>query len=156
MNAVPPNFPPPSARALPPRSGLGAGPGNGPGNGSGGGAAGSQGANATSMRWAALGDAGNVVAAMAGFAAEQPDMVTRNFPALIRDCPPWRRQLAENAVADLAAIMEPGMAALLAINARGADARPAARALWAEYRAARAAITALLPRAGAMGPLRSA
>jgi hypothetical protein len=107
------------------------------------------------MRWAALGDAGAVVATLAGLAPEPVESQARNFPVLIRETTPWRRTLAENAVADLAAVMEPGMAALLAINARGADTRPAARALWQEYIRARAAILALVP-ANRAGPLRSA
>jgi hypothetical protein len=45
--------------------------------------------------------------------------------------------------------MEPGLAALLAVNARGADPRPAAEALWREFLAARAAVLALLPPAAA-------
>jgi hypothetical protein len=113
-------------------------------------------ASATSMRWSALGDAGAIVAALAGIAAERPNRTVRNFPMLIRDCPAWRRKLADNMVADLAAVMEPGIAALLSINARGADPRPAARALWREFAAARAAILDLLPPAGEMGPPRLA
>jgi len=87
------------------------------------------GANSTSLRWAALLEAGKVVCAMAGMAAEQPSRQVRAFPVLVRDCPRWKRELADNGVADLAAVMEPGIAALLAINARGADPRPAARAV---------------------------
>ena len=68
-----------------------------------------------------------------------------DFPLRIADAEPWRQAQAENGIADLAAIMEPGIAALLAINARGADPRPAAEALWREFRAAREAILALLP-----------
>ncbi len=40
------------------------------------------------------------------------------------------------------------IAALLAVNARGADPRPAAQALWREFVAARAAIVSLLPPTG--------
>ncbi|MFC3098404.1 hypothetical protein [Alteraurantiacibacter palmitatis] len=112
--------------------------------------------NTTSLRWAALSDAGAVVAALAGAEPEAPDLRLRNFPLLIRECPAWQRQLALDAVEDLAAVMEQGIAALLAINARGADPRPAARALWAEFHAARTAMLALLPQTGGMGPLRSA
>lgn len=115
------------------------------------------GPNATGLRWAALSDAGAVVAALAGVEPETPDLRLRNFPLLIREAPLWQRELAQNAVEDLAAVMEPGLAALLAINARGADPRPAARALWAEFRAARQAVLALLPQQGrGLGPLRSA
>lgn len=114
------------------------------------------GASATSMRWAALGDAASVVATLAGLEPERTSAEVRNFPALIRDAESWRRERAENGVADLAAIMEPGIAALLAVNARGADPRPAAMALWREFVAARAAILSLLPPSGALGPRRSA
>src|SRR5690349_16462734 len=114
------------------------------------------GASATSMRWAALGDAAGVVATLAGLEPERTCAEVRNFPALIRDAEPWRRERAENGVADLAAIMEPGLAALLAVTARGVDPRPAAIALWREFIAARAAILSLLPPSGALGPRRSA
>jgi hypothetical protein len=110
----------------------------------------------TSMRWAALAEAGKVVAMLAGVDGETQDREVRSFPVLIRDAEPWRRTLAENGCADLAAIMEPGIAALLAIHARGADCRPAAHALWQEFTAARRAMLALLPPSGELGPKRSA
>jgi len=134
MNAVPPSFTA-SARA----------------------AAFAQGsASATSMRWAALADAANVVALLAGIEPERPTPEVRNFPALIRDAETWRRERAEYGVADLAAVMEPGIAALLAVNARGADPKPAAMALWREFIAARSAILSLLPSSGGLGPRRIA
>lgn len=126
MNAMPPSF---TAAG---RAGFAQGP-----------------ASATSLRWAALADAANVVAALAGVEPERPGPEIRNFPALIRDAEAWRREQAENGVADLAAVMEPGIAALLAVNARGADPKPAAMALWREFTAARAAVLALLPLDGA-------
>lgn len=113
-------------------------------------------ASATSMKWAALQEAANVVASLAGLEPERSNAQVRNFPALIRDAGGWRLELAEGGIADLAAVMEPGIAALLGINARGADARPAALALWREFTTARAALLALLPPAGALGPRRSA
>ena len=113
-------------------------------------------ASSTSMRWAALSEAGQVVAMLAGLEAERPNKDVRNFPALIRDAEKWRRDLADHGCADLAAVMEPGISALLAINARGADCRPAALALWREFVKARDAMLALLPPSGQMGPRRSA
>jgi hypothetical protein len=80
----------------------------------------------------------------------------RNFPALIRDADMWRRERAEFGISDLAAIMEPGLAALLAVNARGADPRPAALALLQEYNSACEALLSLLPPSGALGPRRTA
>lgn len=108
------------------------------------------------MRWAALADAANVVAMLAGIEPERATPEVRNFPALIRDAEAWRRERAENGVADLAAVMEPGIAALLAVNARGADSKPAAMALWREFIAARSAILSLLPSNGGLGPRRIA
>jgi hypothetical protein len=111
-------------------------------------------ANTTSMRWAALSDAANVVALLAGIEPERPTPEVRNFPALIRDAEAWRRDQAENGVADLAAVMEPGITALLAINARGTDPKAAAMALWREFVAARSAILALLPAGSGASPRR--
>lgn len=103
-------------------------------------------ASSTSLRWAALVEAGQVVAMLAGLGAERPGKEIRNFPALIRDAEKWRRDMADNGCVDLAAVMEPGIAALLEINARGADCKPAALALWHEFVAARTAMLALLPQ----------
>jgi hypothetical protein len=113
-------------------------------------------ASALSMKWSALHDAANVVAALAGLAAEPPRPDLRNFPAVVRDAGGWRRELAEQSVDDMSAIMEPGIAALLAAHARGADASAAALALWQEFHSARNALLELLPPAGPLGPQRSA
>ena len=114
------------------------------------------GTSAMSERWTALADAANVVATLAGLEAEGTSAQMRNFPALIRDAEPWRREHAENSIADLAAVMEPGIAALLALHARGTDSRSAAMALWREFTAARGAILSLLPASGDHGPRRIA
>lgn len=134
MNALPPSFPPSGA---PPRAGVGTA------------------TSAASMKWAALQDAAAVVATLAGLEPERPSSEIRNFPAVIRDAGDWRRETAEKGIDDLAAIMEPGIAALLAVNARGADAGAPAMALWREFHAARAALLALAPPAGDLGPKRS-
>jgi hypothetical protein len=107
-------------------------------------------------KWAALHEAGAVVRALAGEEPEKSSAEIRNFPAMIRDAAPGPRALAENGIDDLVALMEPGIAALLAVNARGIDATHAAGALWHEFVAARAALLALVPPGGALGPLRSA
>ena len=133
MNAIPPSMTP-GARA---KFGQGA-------------------ASAASRKWAALLDAGNVVASLAGLGPERPDAEVRNFPALIRDAAHWRRELAEQGIEDMTAMLQPGIAALLGVNARGADPRAPALALWREFTQARAAVLALLPPAGTMGPPRSA
>ncbi|MGD9471599.1 MAG: hypothetical protein AB7G24_03400 [Novosphingobium sp.] len=145
MNAIPPSFT--RSDAARPEALL---------PGSGRAAFGQGAANAMSMKWAALQDAAGAVAALAGCALDRPGPEVRNFPAQLRNASGWRRQQAENGVADLAAIMESGLAALLSVNARGADAAPAASALLREFIAARDALLAMAPPSGALGPHRSA
>lgn len=115
-----------------------------------------RGASAMSVQWAALQDAATAVAALAGLAAEKPSAQIRNFPALIKDAGGWRLELATDGVADLAAMMRPGVKALLAVSARGQDPTAAALTLWREYHHARAALLALVPEQGRLGPLRKA
>ena len=113
-------------------------------------------ANASSLKWAALQDAAKVIAALSGLEPEHATPQVRNFPALMREAEPWRRELADRGIEDMTAVLEPGIAALLGVNARGASPRPAALALWHEFVEARAALLALLPPSGALGPRRSA
>jgi hypothetical protein len=112
-------------------------------------------ASASSLKWAALQDAGNVVASLAGLEPERSSPEVRNFPALMRDAARWRRELADRAIDEMAAVMTPGIAALLGVTARGANPRAAALALWREFTQARAAVLALLPPSGSLGPRRS-
>lgn len=102
-------------------------------------------ASAMSMKWSALHDAAGIVATLAGRAPEpmRPDL--RNFPAVVRDAGGWRREMAEQGVEDLTVIMEAGIAALLAVHARGVDAGPAAVSLWDEFQLSRAALLDLVP-----------
>ena len=104
---------------------------------------------AAGERWAALAEAARLVAALAGIPSEPfADDLAGDidaFPLRLSRAAAWRREHAERGVADLTAIMEPGIAALLAVSARGADPWPAAAALWREFTAARTAILALLP-----------
>jgi len=121
MNAVPPNFDAALAADAP---------------------------EAMGWRWEALAEAAQVVAVLGGI--EPTSFEPHDFTALLRDAEPLRRERAEHGIADLVAVMEPGIEALLAVNARGADPRPAAKALWREFAAARAAVLALLtPRPSA-------
>ena len=113
-------------------------------------------ASALSLKWAALQDAANVVAALSGLEPERASPEIRNFPALMREAASWRRELADRAIEDMNAVMEPGIAALLGVNARGASPRPAALALWREFVEARASVLVLLPPSGALGPRRTA
>ena len=101
------------------------------------------------LKWSALHDAAGIVAVLAGLAPEPLKPQVRNFPVLIRDAGGWRTALAEQGIDDRAAIMEPGIAALLAVHARGASSTAAALALWQEFVRARTALLALASPAGA-------
>lgn len=110
-------------------------------------------AGSLSVKWTALHDAANVVAGLGGIPAAAMPTRLRNFPAAMRDAGGWRRALAEQGVQDLAAFMEPGLSALLAVRARGADAAPAALALWEEFKLARDTLLSLTPPSA---PVRAA
>jgi hypothetical protein len=110
--------------------------------------------SALSMKWAALHDAANVVATLAGLAPESMSPAQRTFPATLREAAGWRRELVEQGIDDLAAILEPGISALLAVHARGVHPAAPALVLWQEFVAARDAVMRLAPPAGSLGPLR--
>lgn len=109
-----------------------------------------------SVEWAALQDAAAAVAAMAGLAPERISPDVRNFPAVIRDIGGSQLELAEQNIADIGAMMRPGLTALLAVRARGQDATAPALTLWQEYHFARTALLALIPRQSNHGPRRAA
>jgi len=96
------------------------------------------------LRWEALAEAARVVAALGGITPRPATPDAPGFAALVSQADPLRGERAAHGVADLVAVMEPGIAALLAVNARGADPRPAAQALWREFDCARAAVLAVL------------
>lgn len=94
-------------------------------------------AGSMARRWTALHEAANVVSALAGAAQEPRSHLVDDFPLAIRRAPPALRELAEQGVEDLAAIMEPGLAALIAVHSSGGNAGAPARALWQEFATAR-------------------
>ncbi|HEX7752454.1 MAG TPA: hypothetical protein VF440_08640 [Novosphingobium sp.] len=103
-------------------------------------------------RWAALHEAAGVAASLAGIAVEPFSPTLRAFPDAIRQAGATRRALAEQAIEDICAILEPGLAALLAIHARSGEIRAPALALWQEFRAARDAALALASSPGSLVP----
>ncbi|MEJ5976872.1 hypothetical protein WG901_09520 [Novosphingobium sp. PS1R-30] len=94
-------------------------------------------------KWIALHDAAAIVAALAGLAPEAPTAALTGFAAAIGQAPHWRRELAVQGIEDLAAIMEPGLSALIAVQAARGDAVAPAHALWLEFVAARDALLTL-------------
>jgi hypothetical protein len=97
------------------------------------------------LQWSALRSAAGAVADLAGHHAQLAAATDLAFPTRLQTLPPTRRAMIEQAIGDLVAVMEPGVAALLSVHESGADATPAARALWQEFVAAREGIFALVP-----------
>ena len=102
-------------------------------------------ADAADRQWAALHQAAGVVAGLAGVDDPVTPPGGQHFPEVIAQVGGWRAALAQQGIADLSAVMQPGLSALLAIHAQGADPGVAARTLWEEFTHARAAVLALLP-----------
>ena len=96
-------------------------------------------------QWNALHRAAGAVAAMAGVEVELDSPEIRRFPETVQQTQGWRRALAEQGVADLAAVMEPGLNALISVHTRGGDAHAPARTLLQEFAAARDALLVLTP-----------
>jgi len=99
-----------------------------------------------------LREADEVLSALAGI---EPDP-SPDLRALLRDAPEWRRELAEQVAADIAAALQPGLCGLSALAMRGENPRSAAQALWREFAAARAAVLSLAAADTASGPIRDA
>jgi hypothetical protein len=112
-------------------------------------------ANALSMKWSALHDAAATVALLAGQEDRGMSQEIRSFPVSIRDARPWTRELVEDGITDLAAIMEPGLSALIAAHARGAHPQAAAMALWQEFLNSRDALITLAASHAPRSSLRS-
>ena len=113
-------------------------------------------ATVTGAGWSAIEDAAATVAMIAGIPREQSDPRTRQLASAMRDAPAWQQAMAMDRIDDISAMLRPGLAALLAVNARGQSPVAPAQTLWQEYVAARDALLALIPERGGMGPRRSA
>ena len=92
------------------------------------------GSDAIGAKWRALNDAATAVAAAAKLRCDA-----------INALGGWQRAQVEQGLDDLVAIMEPGVAALLALHQRGADCTAPAEALIGEFNRARGALLNLLP-----------
>lgn len=92
------------------------------------------------IAWFALHRAGEAVAGLAGDIAQESPEGIGEFPTMIHRAGGWRLRQAEQGIADLSAIMQSGLAALLSVRERGAETGPAAQALLREFSASRDAL----------------
>lgn len=96
-------------------------------------------------RWAALHEYSLEIGRFAALADEPFDGQLASFPRRISDAGGAAHQLAQRGLDDIDAIMQPGLAALRAIHARGQEPTAPALALWREFHAARQSLLSLCP-----------
>lgn len=96
-------------------------------------AAGSEEADAIAQRWDALHAAAAAVAGLAQLRLGPESCETPDFAGFIAGAPCWKVTLLRNGLDDIAAFMQSGLTALLAVNAAGRSPAAAASALWAEF-----------------------
>ena len=73
-----------------------------------------------------------------------PEDGLADFPYAIEDAGGARLMMAREAIGDIDAMLQPGLAALRAIAKRGQDTTAPAVALWREFHASRSALLALV------------
>ena len=100
---------------------------------------------ALAVQWDAVHEAAAAVAILAQLGGGEASDAIRTLPerAVAKGGP--QLDLARRGIDDLAAVMQPGLRALLALTAKGQDTTSAALTLWREFHTARAAVLALVP-----------
>jgi hypothetical protein len=97
----------------------------------------------TQGKWASLHDPAAVLAALAEVELKVADLDPPALPTSLSEGPAWRRELFDRAALDAAAALQPGIAGVASLAARGENSSSRAQALWAEFLAAREALLAL-------------
>ena len=95
-------------------------------------------------RWAALHETARDIARLGQLGAERPCEQIDSFAENAHAAPQWRGALADRALSDLFAVVEPGLTALRTIEKEGRDPTAAAVMLWREFHRARASILHLV------------
>ncbi len=96
-------------------------------------------------RWGAVHEAATAVAGLAQLGREEASAEIASLPIRSAQQDGRAYELVANGIDDLAAVMQPGLRALLSLTASGKDTTAAAMTLWREFHVARAAILALVP-----------
>ncbi len=102
---------------------------------------------ALSMQWEAVHEAAAAVGHLAQLGREPMGEELRTFPFRAAEQGGWHYEMAARGIDDLAAVMQPGLRALLSLTAKGQDTTAAALTLWREFHTARSAILGLLETA---------
>ncbi len=97
-------------------------------------------------RWIALHDRADALTEMAQLATEPRAQTCDIFADLASNASDWQRNLAAEAIGDIEAMIEPGLAALALLAKRNLDPCAPALALWREFYSSREAVLAMLKR----------
>ncbi|NNC51553.1 MAG: hypothetical protein HKO08_00755 [Erythrobacter sp.] len=94
-------------------------------------------------KWDAVHEAAAAVATLAQLGPEEIGEDLRDLPRRASEAGGPQYELVARGIDDLAAVMQPGLRALLAMTDKGQDTTSAALTLWREFHKARDAIAAL-------------
>ncbi|MBA4765475.1 hypothetical protein [Qipengyuania huizhouensis] len=100
---------------------------------------------ALTAQWEAVHEAAAAVGILAQLGEEEESEEIRSLPQRALELGGLNLESVARGVDDLAAVMQPGLRALLSLTATGHDTTSAALTLWREFHCARAAILALAP-----------
>lgn len=95
-------------------------------------------------QWEAVHDAAAAVGHLAQLGREEPSDKVLALPLRAAETGGYTFEAVARGIDDLAAVMQPGLRALLAITAQGKDTTAAALTLWREFHHARAAILSIV------------
>ena len=94
-------------------------------------------------QWDALHEAAAAVGVLAQLGEEEATEEVRSLPQRAAKLGGTKLEMIARGIDDLAAVMRPGLRALLSMTASGQDTTSAALTLWREFHIARAAVLAL-------------
>ncbi|TMM48272.1 hypothetical protein [Qipengyuania marisflavi] len=100
-------------------------------------------AGALASQWDAVHEAAAAVGHLAQLSREDTDYSVQSLPLRAAELGGWHYEMVARGIDDLAAVMQPGLRALLALTADGRDTTAAALTLWREFHIARAAILSI-------------
>jgi len=95
-------------------------------------------------QWEAVHEAAAAVGKLAQLGREELSPEIVQLPLRAAEKGGWQYETAARGIDDLAAVMQPGLRALLSLTAQGQDTTAAALTLWREFHTARAAILDLV------------
>lgn len=96
-------------------------------------------------QWDAVHEAAAAVGILAQLGEEEATEEVRSLPQRAAKLGGAKLEMIARGIDDLAAVMRPGLRALLSMMASGQDTTSAALTLWREFHNARAAVLALAP-----------